>query len=69
MTVATESLQRPMDLRVLDASSLSTHLWILRGRLAISGASFARSDIGARCVAKVLLQIIPRLVTVRAAQR
>ena len=65
MAVSTESLQSPADLRVLDGSSLSAHLWMVRGRLAIGGASCKRSELGARYMAKVLLQTAPRLLTVR----
>ena len=69
MTVSTESLLSPTDLRLLDGSSLSAHLWMVRGRLALCDASCTQSELGAGCVAKVLLQLAPRLATVRAPWR
>ena len=69
MTVSTETLQSPAHLRMLDGSSLSAHLNMVRGRLALGGASCKRSELDMRCVAKVLLQTAPQLVTVRAPRR
>ena len=68
MAVLTESLRSATDMRVLDGGSLCAHLWVLRGRLALHGVSCPQSQLalGARCVAKVLLQTTPRLVEVRA---
>ena len=53
---------------MLNGGSLTAHLWMLYGVLAFRGASSMQDEraLSARCVAKVLLEILPHLVTVRA---
>ena len=65
MTVPIHSLRSPWDLRVLDGCSLSAHLCIAGGIFNISGVSSTQQELGARCVAEVLLQLMPRLAEVR----
>ena len=54
---------------MLDGSRLSTHLSLLVGVFALQGAGGTQQDLerSAHCVAEVLLQMVPRLVEVRAA--
>ena len=62
-------LPSPKDVHVLDGSSLSTHLSLLVGVFALQGVGCTQQDLerSAHCVAEVLLQMVPRLVEVRAA--
>ena len=68
MTVAIKYEHPSGDVRMLDGSSLSAHLWIVRGHLALDGASCTQKELmrSVRCVAKVILHIAPRLTEVRA---
>ena len=66
MTVSNSSLRNPWSLRVLDQSSLSAHMCAARGIFFLAGVSSTQQELGARCVAEVLLQYTRRLVEVRA---
>ena len=72
MTRTIEFLPRTKDVRMLDGSRLSAQLWMVRGILATRGASCAQEELtrSARCVAKVVLEALPRLMkTVRTPRR
>ena len=68
VSVPIKSLRAPRDMHVLNGGAVISHLRMLHGMLALRGASCTQDEraLGARCMAKVLLEILPRLVTVRA---
>lgn len=68
MTVTIKYEHPSGDLRMLDGSSLSTHLWLVRGMLALGGASCTQKQLmlSVRCVAKMILHTAPRLTKVCA---
>ena len=65
VTGSIHSLRSPRDLRVLDGSCLKAHLRVARTIFELTGVSRTQQELGARCVAEVLLQLLPRLVEVR----
>lgn len=65
MTVSIQSLRSPWSLIVLDRSSLGAHLCVARGMFDLPGVSGMQRELGARCVAEVLLQLTPPLTEVR----
>ena len=66
VTVSIHSLRLPSDLRVLDGSSLTAHLRVARGTFHLRGVSSTQQELGARCVAEMLLHLMPRLVEAHA---
>ena len=66
VTVSIDSLRLPSDLRVLDGSSLTAHLRVARGIFDLRSVSSTQQELGASCVAEVLLQLILRHMEVRA---